>query len=844
MVRPYYKIACVILVLSMLLGFAAVSASALSANSVSGAEAEAESEAEADGTAPVSPIPLPDASEEAAASNALKVIAHTLALKENVYVKYAVPVCDGKLKMLFWTEAQADYVYGTQTCEAEPAYTDTVNGRLCSIFQYTAFSDKQMTDVLYARAYVEKDGVCTYGDVDKYSILDYAYNMRQSERADAQLNGTLTALLNRGADAQTAAGYKTDDLANEPHSRVHAVDSVLADGFQDMLHPDSKELEGVETYLLFSGRLTFYVRNSVLATGYQTVEGYIYYFEAENGAKKSVEFDGHTFDRDGRICGDCEFVTLSNGCTYYVVAQIIVYNYYVINNSIYYFGTDGVMRTDTEVNGYRLNANGILTADSAFVDCGDRVYYLVDSAVVYVYMYIENVLYMQIGNLLYPTADYENDISESDNDEDVSNNAALGNVTCKATVELDGTEISFTVFSDAGGHFMFAHLPKVTVVLTFTLENYIDVTVSADISKPQQTGKPIILDKNVSNTLNGRITVADADTNSSNNAPLGGAAVTIDRVSSTNAFHAETVTDAQGNYTFGELTAGVYRLVVVIENYIVVNQTVYIRYNETNIQNTPIEAIPSDNLTDAGIASGVIKDARTGYAVVGVTVYIRAGLNNIRGEILKTVTTDASGNYTVSDLAPGNYTAQIVDERELADESLRFGSLTVAIKVLPNQTISNQNATVSNSAGLELDGLRAVLTWGATPSDLDSHMRIQLKNGNQAHVYYSNKSGLNTSLDVDDTDSYGPETVTVSSIGEGVYTYYIHDYTNRNSSSSTALSNSGATVTIYLGGSMTPAYVLNVPAGRGNYWNVFTYNSVTGEFTVVNTVTASAVIPA
>ncbi len=843
MVTPYYKLVCVLLALVMLFGLANTSAAALAVDEeteeitetttdsdLPESETDAESNEE---TSPVTPIPVPEPEDET--PNQLNIIAHTLALKENTYVKYAVPVCDGNVKMLFWTEAPDAYEYGTQTCEADAVYQYTVNGVLCNIFQYTAFADKQMTDVLYARAYTEEDGEYTYGDVDKYSILDYAYNMRQDKNADEELDSTLTALLEKGAAAQVTADYKTDDLANEPHSKIHTVDSVLADGFRDMLHPDSKEITEAETYLLFSGNITLYFENSVAMTGYQTVESYIYYFEDVLGAKKSVEYDGHIFDRDGHICGDCEFVTLPDGCTYYIVAQIIVYNYYIINNQIYYFGTDGVMNTDTEIDGYYFDENGILTGNSVFVDCGDKVYYVVDSIIIYVYIYIENDLYMQIGDMLYPTTDYTSNIFESDNDEDASNNAALGNVTCKAQISIDGMEIPFTVVSNADGSFSFAHLPMVTIVFTFVLENYIDVTFTADISRPQETHDNIILDKNVSNTLNGRVTIADADTNGSNNAPLGGATVTIDRVSSTNSFHAETTTDANGNYTFGELTAGVYQLVVVIENYIVVNQTVYIRYNETNIQNTPIEAIPGNDLTSVGTAAGIIKDARTGYAVVGVTIYIRAGLNNTKGEILKTVTTDANGNYSISDLAPGNYTAQVVDERELTNEDYRFGSLTIAIKVLPNQTITNQNATVSNNVGIDVNGMRVVLTWGATPRDLDSHMQINLQSGRNTHIYYSNKTGANAKLDVDDTSSYGPETITVTSIqnNPGTYTYYVYNYSGNSNSE---LSNSGATINIYFGSSSTPVYTLHVPSGSGLYWNVFTYNSVTGEFIITNTI--------
>ena len=56
---------------------------------------------------------------------------------------------------------------------------------------------------------------------------------------------------------------------------------------------------------------------------------------------------------------------------------------------------------------------------------------------------------------------------------------------------------------------------------------------------------------------------------------------------------------------------------------------------------------------------------------------------------------------------------------------------------------------------LDDDEYRVILTWGSSPSDLDSHLE-----GPGYHVFYSNKTGKNAELDVDDTTSYGPETVT------------------------------------------------------------------------------------
>ena len=92
-------------------------------------------------------------------------------------------------------------------------------------------------------------------------------------------------------------------------------------------------------------------------------------------------------------------------------------------------------------------------------------------------------------------------------------------------------------------------------------------------------------------------------------------------------------------------------------------------------------------------------------------------------------------------------------------------------------------------------------------------------------------------LDLDDTTSYGPETTTVYEMEQGVYTFYVHDYTNRNSNNSTALATSGAKVEVYLGNSVTAAYVFYVPDRAGTLWEVFSYNSTTGILTPKNNVT-------
>lgn len=128
-----------------------------------------------------------------------------------------------------------------------------------------------------------------------------------------------------------------------------------------------------------------------------------------------------------------------------------------------------------------------------------------------------------------------------------------------------------------------------------------------------------------------------------------------------------------------------------------------------------------------------------------------------------------------------------------------------------------------------LDGMRIVLNWGEHPLDLDSH--IVFPNN---HVYFSEMTGDDAQLDVDDTDSYGPETITLERKRDGErYVYAVHDFTNRETPG-LGLSNSRAKVFVYIGESLVRSYY--VPTGqRGNLWTVFAI-SESGEFEDYNSI--------
>jgi tetratricopeptide (TPR) repeat protein len=115
-----------------------------------------------------------------------------------------------------------------------------------------------------------------------------------------------------------------------------------------------------------------------------------------------------------------------------------------------------------------------------------------------------------------------------------------------------------------------------------------------------------------------------------------------------------------------------------------------------------------------------------------------------------------------------------------------------------------------------LDGMRAVLTWGRNPSDLDSHLAYQ-----NNHIFFHEKRGDKAHLDVDDIDSFGPETITIVKKKQGQkYLYAVHNYSKGTTASSKGLGISGATVRVYIGQTLVRTYKAT-PQKIGNIWVVF-----------------------
>lgn len=292
---------------------------------------------------------------------------------------------------------------------------------------------------------------------------------------------------------------------------------------------------------------------------------------------------------------------------------------------------------------------------------------------------------------------------------------------------------------------------------------------------------------------------------------------------------ANAKTDANGNYEI-KVKEGEYVVIISAEGYITFECDVKVVADEEQYIQTFL-LIDEENLGIDGVAEGTIKNAVTGSVISDVQMSFRKGWNKLEGDVVLTVKTDSNGKYQV-DLPVGNYTAYM--------EKAGYVSNTLNIVVLPVSIMQQNGALVPTGDGLPEGDLRIVLTWGSTPSDLDSHLVGPTAEGNNYfHTYYQDKSYYFNSikyadLDLDDTTSYGPETTTIYKKSEnGMYSFYVHDYSNRSNSASTAMSASGAIVEVYVGGQFYAGYP--VPTGKqGTYWHVFDYNPVENTIIPIN----------
>ncbi|NTW24685.1 MAG: PKD domain-containing protein, partial [Lentimicrobium sp.] len=290
-------------------------------------------------------------------------------------------------------------------------------------------------------------------------------------------------------------------------------------------------------------------------------------------------------------------------------------------------------------------------------------------------------------------------------------------------------------------------------------------------------------------------------------------------------------TSTQQNPSHTYTTAGTYTVSLTVGDGSIFN-------TETKTAYITVTGGSTGNAT----LTGQVTDAVNGNPIAGALVSV-AGLS---------ATTDSQGNYTINNIPLGalvaNFNASLTSgaaplvvtftDRSTENANTVTCSQTGYITYSNNQVIIPDGGSlilnISLSPTLAAGNMRFVLNWGIAPEDLDSHLNTPVIEGQAYHVFYENEGSANVApfalLDFDDTDSYGPETMTIYQMYNGTYQYYIHNYTE-----SPSITTSQAVVQIYNQTGLL--YTLQVPAsGTGLYWYVCDVNGATGQVTIRNVI--------
>lgn len=231
---------------------------------------------------------------------------------------------------------------------------------------------------------------------------------------------------------------------------------------------------------------------------------------------------------------------------------------------------------------------------------------------------------------------------------------------------------------------------------------------------------------------------------------------------------------------------------------------------------TEFAAVEASPVT--GSLEGQVTDATDGNPIAGAEVCMQV--------VNLCATTDSDGRFVISGAPLGE---QVID-------TTAEGYIEV-----PNQTATvtadgDTERPIAMSPVVPVGQLRIVLEWGENPADLDSYLWLP----DSTQILHNNKTDVNGTavLNLDDTDGFGPETITILQENAGTYTYAVYNFSRGHRGASTTISESGAIVRVYRGEKEIKVYPAPT-SGDGNWWHVFDIDGATSTITQVNTLVES-----
>ena len=220
----------------------------------------------------------------------------------------------------------------------------------------------------------------------------------------------------------------------------------------------------------------------------------------------------------------------------------------------------------------------------------------------------------------------------------------------------------------------------------------------------------------------------------------------------------------------------------------------------------------ADQMYQTVAISGCVQDmAGTRLANVNISTDGTSYIGRARA------TSNSAGNFTVQ--AKSNSSLVLGGERRGFFSNLRSVTTLTANQTLTDLLVLSTAVTMPGTP-TTAQSLSVRLRWGASPLDLDSHT----KGPNASNeTYYGCQGSLRAapfvSLDVDDTDGFGPEFTTFSKLAKNrVYSYFINNFSGTYNPGQTG---SPAQIQLTAGGVQS---IFTPPAGETSgtpYWHVF-----------------------
>jgi len=269
----------------------------------------------------------------------------------------------------------------------------------------------------------------------------------------------------------------------------------------------------------------------------------------------------------------------------------------------------------------------------------------------------------------------------------------------------------------------------------------------------------------------------------------------------------QSFTSSTGSFELDNINLGIHKIKLSSNGY--KDYFIFTNVENSNdINLNQLYMIPNEYAVDTEMIGNIL-DATNGNLVNNVTMKFYVGYNNTEGEPVKVINT-TDGTYDVT-LPADVYTIVITAD---GYNTAKYINTIVSQNNDPIHYDFTLNPINTNNDY----ALRAILTWGEYPTDEDSHL-VAYDESTQTiiwHVYYGNMVSPNgdVKLDVDDTSSYGPETITMTSVNNNyTYKYYVNNF-----SGDGKLKDSNAQVVVYFNGQQ---YTFHIPNEDGNVWKVF-----------------------